>query len=47
MYKSSIQDIKDDEILITIPVSDGIYLTLKDGNEIEQIFYDDKGNVFG
>lgn len=47
MYKSTIQDITDDGILITIPVFDGIYLTLNDGDEIEQIFYDDKGNVFG
>lgn len=47
MYKSTIQDINDEEILINIPVSDGIYLTLKDGEEIEQIFYDNKGNVFG
>lgn len=46
IYKSSIQDITYNEILITIPVSDGIYLTLNNGDEIEQIFYDHKGNVF-
>lgn len=46
IYKSTVQDITENEILISIPVSDGSYLTLKDGDEIEQIFYDDKGNVF-
>lgn len=45
IYKSTIQDINENEILISIPVSEGIYLTLKAGDEIEQIFYDDKGNV--
>ena len=46
VYKATIQDIKESEILITIPVNDGIYLTLKNESEIEQIFYDEKGNVF-
>ncbi|MDV4149686.1 PilZ domain-containing protein [Clostridium sp. AL.422] len=46
MYKSNIQDINEKEILITIPVYDGIYLTLSKGDEIEQIFYDKKGNLF-
>ncbi|MPL99958.1 Flagellar brake protein YcgR [bioreactor metagenome] len=47
IYKSTIQDIKDEEILITVPVSNGVYLTLGDGEKLEQIFYDNKGNVFG
>lgn len=47
IYKSTIQDIKDEEILITVPVSNGVYLTLEDGEKLEQIFYDNKGNVFG
>ncbi|WP_322379427.1 flagellar brake domain-containing protein, partial [Clostridium perfringens] len=38
MYKSTIQDITDNEVLITIPVTDGVYLTLKDGDVIEQIY---------
>lgn len=46
MYKATIQDINDSEILISIPVKDGIYLTLKNDTEIENIFYDEKGNVF-
>ncbi len=45
-YKSSIQDIREDEILITIPVNDGIYLTLNDGVEIEHFFYDKKSNFY-
>lgn len=45
-YKATIQDIKENEILTTIPVKDGIYLTLKNESEIEQVFYDDKGNVY-
>lgn len=46
MYRTNIQDIKKDEILITIPVNDGIYLTLNIEDEIEQFYYDDNGNVF-
>lgn len=46
VYKATIQDIQENEILTTIPVKDGMYLTLKDESEIEQIFYDGKGNVF-
>ena len=46
IYKATIQDIDNMEILISIPVRDGIYLTLNKDIEIEQIFYDEKGNVF-
>lgn len=46
IYKSSVQDITENEILITIPVSDSIYLTLNEGVEIEQFFYDKKGNFY-
>lgn len=46
MYKSSVQDITESEILITIPVNDSIYLTLNEGVEVEQFFYDKKGNFF-
>lgn len=45
-YKATIQDIKENEILTTIPVKDGIYLTLKNESEIEQVFYDGKGNAY-
>lgn len=45
-YKSSVQDIRENEILITIPVRDGTYLTLNDGVEIEQLFYDKKSNFY-
>mgnify|MGYP004443010755 FL=1 len=45
-YKSSVQDVKENEILITIPVSDGTYLTLDDGVEIEQFYYDKKSNLY-
>lgn len=46
VYKATIQDIQENEVLTTIPVKDGTYLTLKDQSEIEQIFYDGKGNIF-
>ena len=45
IYKTSIQDIKDEEMLIIIPAREGIYLTLNSGDEIEQLYYDDR-NVF-
>lgn len=47
-YKSAIQDIREeeDEILIFIPVLDGEYLTLVTGRVIEQIYYDNNGNVY-
>lgn len=47
-YKSVIQDIREeeDEILISIPVLDGEYLTLVTGRVIEQIYYDNNGNVY-
>lgn len=47
-YKSTIQDInyKEESLLISIPVTDGIYLTLNAEDVIEQIFYDSNGNVF-
>lgn len=46
IYKASIQDIKEEDMLITIPVSEGVYLTLNSREEIEQIYYDGNGNVF-
>lgn len=46
LYKSTIQDIKKNEIIISIPVGEGIYLTINAGDEIEQYYYDDKGNIF-
>lgn len=45
-YKSIIQDINKIEIVIAIPVRDGIYLTMSTGEEIEQYYYDEKGNLF-
>lgn len=46
MYKASVQDITESEILITIPINNSIYLTLNEGVELEQFFYDKKGNFF-
>jgi c-di-GMP-binding flagellar brake protein YcgR len=48
IYKSTIQDInyEKENMLIAIPVMDGVYLTLNAEDVIEQIFYDRKGNVF-
>lgn len=47
-YKSTIQDInyEDKSMLIAIPVIDGVYLTLNAEDVIDQIFYDNNGNVF-
>lgn len=47
VYKSTIQDVKEEEFLIAVPVNDGIYLTLNEGDELQQIIYDGNGNVFG
>lgn len=47
IYKSTIQDIREDEFLIAVPVNDGIFLTLNEGDELQQIIYDGNGNVFG
>ena len=46
LYKSLIQDINKDELIISIPVADGIYLTIKNGEKIDQYYYDDKGNIY-
>lgn len=47
-YKSTIQDInyEEESLLIAIPVTDGVYLTLNAEDVIDQVFYDTKGNVF-
>lgn len=47
IYKSTIQDVKEEEFLIAVPVNDGIFLTLNEGDELQQIIYDGSGNVFG
>lgn len=46
LYKSTIQDIKDNEIIISIPVIDGMYLTINNGKEISQYYYDTQNNIF-
>ena len=33
-YKSTVQDVKDDEFIINMPVEDGVYLTLKSRDKI-------------
>ncbi|MDU5109261.1 MAG: PilZ domain-containing protein [Clostridium sp.] len=47
VYKSTIQDVKAEEFLIAVPINDGIFLTLNEGDELQQIIYDGNGNVFG
>lgn len=46
VYKSLIQDVKKDEIIISIPVVDGIYLTINTRDEIEQYYYDKYNNIY-
>ncbi|WP_300380937.1 PilZ domain-containing protein [Clostridium sp.] len=48
IYKSTIQDMdyKNKVMLIALPVTDGIYLTLNEDDIIDQIFYDESGDVF-
>lgn len=46
LYKSSIQDIREDCISINIPVNDGIYLTLNKGDELELEYLVDSGCYF-
>lgn len=45
-YKSMVQDTSNKNLLISVPVLNGVYLTLKTGEEIELVYYDDKANVF-
>lgn len=45
-YKSIVQDNTKKNLLISVPVNKGVYLTLKTNEEIELVYYDDKANVF-
>lgn len=45
-YKSVVQDSTKKNLLISVPVNSGTYLTLKTNEEIEIVYYDDKANVF-
>lgn len=47
VYKSTIQDVKEEEFLIAVPINDGIFLNLKEGDELQQVIYDGNDNVFG
>lgn len=45
-YKSTIQDIRDREFLINIPVLDGEYLTLNAGSKFTADYYAEGGNYY-
>lgn len=45
MYKSLIQDISEKYIGVSIPVNQGEYLVLQNGEEVDVIYYDEK-NVY-
>ena len=45
-YKSVVQDSNNKNLLISIPVMNGIYLTFKTGDEIELVYYDNKANIY-
>lgn len=45
-YKSTVQDVSNKNLLISVPVINGVYLTLKTGEEIDLIYYDNKANIF-
>lgn len=46
IYKTIVQGISNKDLVISIPVVNGIYLTLKVGEEISLVYYDDKANIF-
>lgn len=46
IYKTQIQDIKENEIAISIPVANGQYLTLLKGEELVMYYNDNNGTVF-
>lgn len=45
-YKTIVQGTSDKDLVISIPVVNGIYLTLKTGEEVSLVYYDDKANIF-
>lgn len=46
IYKTRVQDSNNKNLLISVPVIGGVYLTLKTGEEIDLVYYDDKANIF-
>lgn len=46
VYKSIVQDVNNKNLLISVPVINGVYLTLKTGEEIDLVYYDNKANIF-
>lgn len=46
IYKCTIQDVTDGKVFISVPATDGEYMTLTTGKELELVIYDDNGNVF-
>lgn len=45
-YKSNLQDVAENYLLIDIPVNNGIYLTINDNDEIEAEYYVDGGSYY-
>lgn len=45
-FKSVVQDSNNKNLLISIPVMNGIYLSFKTGDEIEVVYYDDQANIY-
>ena len=45
-YKSNLQDVTENYLLIDIPVNNGIYLTMHENDEIEAEYYVDGGNYY-
>lgn len=45
-YKSNLQDVSENYLLIDIPVNNGIYLTMNDNDEIEAEYYVDGGSYY-
>ena len=46
IYKTRVQDSNSKNLVISVPVIGGVYLTLRTGEEIDLIYYDDKANIF-
>lgn len=47
IYKSIVQDSNNKNLLVSVPVVSGVYLTLKTGEEIDVVYYDNRANIFG
>ena len=46
IYKTIVQGSNNKNLLISVPVVNGVYLTFRTGEEISLVYYDNKANIF-